>query len=288
MNDGKTGDRDGKDFLGQELPGGHLEAFSPAAFTSLGPWVESVDFSPDCLTCLVGVGSADYANASLHWCRRREGLWTEFEPVPFAKGFAYSNEPVFLNDGRTLLFTAALPGRNRDLWFVNYNGESWGQPVRLPPPVNSDADEFRGSYASDGTLFFGSYRSGGMKIYKAMPALGGNYRVETVGPPVSIGPVDGDPCISPSGDFLIFYTGRDRKSAKLVISFADGEGGWLAPTSLGFDSAEDSYGAHFSAGGRVLFFTRHGKEGNTIQWISSSFLQDFRRAEPSLFHNYLK
>jgi hypothetical protein len=63
------------------------------------------------------------------------------------------------------------------------------------------------------------------------------------------------------------------------VSFSDGQGGWGQAMGLGegFNSSNDEYGAHLSADGSYLFFTRHGKAGNAVFWVAESAIAKRRR-----------
>jgi Tol biopolymer transport system component len=254
-------------------------AFAPELFSKVSPWVESVDFSPDGKLCLISAGSADYSSAKIYASNYINGAWTPFVEPPFTAGFKYSNEPVFLADGRTLQFTGIKASGSKDLWTLPYSSKGWGVPAALPPPITSEKDEFRGSYMRDGTIYFGSERSGVLQIYKGSRDASGAFAVSLVGPPVSTGTIEADPCIAPDGSYLVFMTCRDNLSSNLFVSFKDGKGGWGPAFDLGdgYNSPDDEYGAHLSFDGKYLFFTRHGKAGNTIFWVASSAIEKLRR-----------
>jgi predicted alpha/beta superfamily hydrolase/Tol biopolymer transport system component len=262
-------------YFGQALPGDTPVLFAPEVLTSLNAWVEATAFSPDGTQFVVSVGAPDYTRATLYYSTRVNGEWTPIVKAPFVSDFTYSNEPVFSADGKTLMFTGKKSAGSLDLWTVEYGDHKWVTPVALPSPINSDAVEYRGSYMSDGTLYFTSGRSGVNQIYRvrkdATRALG----VELVAAPISTGSPEGDPCIAPDGRFLIFNSARDWKSADLYVSVRDGRGGWGPPVKLGpeFNSPDDEYGAHLSSDGKYLFFTRHTSQGNQIYWVAVSAIE---------------
>jgi hypothetical protein len=262
-------------YFGQALPGETPVPFAPGILASIDRWVEATAFSPDGTQFFASVGAPDYSGARLYYSTRVNDEWTPVVAAPFATDFVYSDEPVFSADGKTLTFTGRKSTGTQDLWTVGYAGQKWGTPVALPSPVNSEAKEFRGSYMSDGTLYFTSERSGMYQVYKGYKDATGALVVELVGAPISTSTYEGDPCIAPDGRFLIFNSVRDLKSADLYASFRDARGGWGTPVKLGpeFNSPYDEYGAHLSSDGKYLFFTRHTSHGNTIYWVAVSAIE---------------
>ena len=263
-------------YFGAPRPGNTPVPFAPKILASLSPWVEATAFSPDGKQAFLSVGSANYGSATLYYSKRENGKWTPFEKAPFVSDFVYSNEPVFSKDGATLFFTGKKVAGSLDLWRVDHSDQGWGTPVALPPPINGAGREFRGSFQSDGTLYFGSNRSGMMQIYKAYADETQTWVAEELGAPVNTRSFEGDPCIDPDGHFLIFYSGRDGLSTDLYVSFRDEHGEWGDPINLGdqFNSPYDEYGAHLSSDGKYLFFTRHTSEGNGIYWVSISAVKE--------------
>jgi enterochelin esterase-like enzyme len=265
-------------YFGQTPPGDTPVPFAPEILMSFSPWVEATALSPDGTQFFVSVGAADYSGATLYHSTRVNGEWTPIVEAPFVSGFTYSNEPVFSADNKTLMFTGKKSTGSLDLWTVEYGDHTWGTPVALPSPINSDAVEYRGSYMSDGTLYFTSGRSGVNQIYRARTDATHALGVELVAAPVSTGSPEGDPCIGPDGRFLVFNSARDWKSSDLFVSFPDARGGWGTPINLGpaFNSPDDEYGAHLSSDGKYLFFTRHGSQGNRIYWVAVSAVEKLR------------
>lgn len=266
------------DYLGEALPGETPVPFAPGALSSLSAWVEATVFSPDGTLLFLSVGSADYSSAKLYYSRRLNDTWTPFADAPFVSDFTYSNEPVFSADGATLTFTGRKATGSIDLWRVHRKDGEWGTPVALPAPINSAGKDHRGSSTSDGIMFFCSNRSGMMQVYKAHEEAGHEIVAELLGAPINVEAYDGDPCIAPDGRFLVFYSARDGRSAELLVSFRDGEGGWGPPINLGsaFNSPNDEYGAHLSSDGNFLFFTRHSPQGNTIYWVATAAIDKLK------------
>jgi len=266
-------------YFGQSLPGEMPVLFAPEKLNALSAWVAHTDFSPDGTQFFASVGAADYSSAKLYHSKLVNNEWTPFVEAPFIADFTFSNEPVFSADGTTLTFTGKKAIGSLDLWTVSYTNQRWGTPVALPSPINSDAKEGRGSTLPDGTMYFSSARSGMFQVYKGYKDATQALVVELVGAPISTNSFEGDPCLAPDGRFLIFYSARDWKSSDLFVSFNDGKGDWGTAIKLGdgFNTPGDEYGAHLSADGKYLFFTRHSAQGNGIYWVAASAIDKLRK-----------
>jgi Tol biopolymer transport system component len=269
-------------YLGQTPPGETPELFAPGVLSAnrfLGP----LAFSPDGTECFFTVDDAGYTTQSLYVSRYVNGVWTPQELAPFVAGFEKSAEAYFSPDGNRLYFTAQASGSGSrmDLWMVDRSGQGWGTPVRLPSPINSDANEFHFSRGPDGTIYFLSNRSGTPQVYRARQSADGTFRVELIPAPfLSVGTYDGDPSIAPDGSFLVFHSARAGGfgAVDLHVSFADGRGEWTRPINLGadFNTAADEYGAMLSPDGKYLFFVRHSLEKGELFWVSTRAIE--RRA----------
>ena len=267
-------------YFGQPLPGETPVLFAPAILGAVSPWVEATEFSPDGSQFFVGVGDSSYSSARLLCSKRVNGAWTPLAAPAFGGGFTFMHEPVFSADGRTLTFTARTADGAQGLWTVGCSGKLWSTPVALPAPINNEDREWRGSRASDGTLYYGRAHAGMNQVYKAYRNGTGTLVVEPLGALINTQSYEGDPCVAPDGHFLVFYSGRSGSigGTDLYVSFRDARGGWGQPVHLGaaFNSPYDEYGAHLSADGRCLFFTRHTPQGNGIYWVATSAIEKLK------------
>jgi hypothetical protein len=269
-------------YFGQKPPGGTPVPFAPDLLASLNPWTEGFSFSPDGTVCFVSVGDATYSRSWLYTSTLANGVWTTPVEAPFLSGFEFATLATFSADGRSIVFGGRKGSGLPDLWRVGTTERSWGVPAALPAPINTDLGEYPGSNASDGTMYFSRTRASlQSRIFTARLGGAGATSVELVGPPISLDGFDGDPAIAPDGHFLVFYSARPggRGGTDLYVSFSDGTGGWRTPVDLGpdFNSADDEYGAHLTADGKYLFFTRHTAVGNRILWVAASAIERFKK-----------
>jgi dipeptidyl aminopeptidase/acylaminoacyl peptidase len=270
-------------YLGQKPPGEKPERFAPELLSSI-PFLGIVAFAPRGGECFITVDDASYSMQKLLTSRYVNGAWTAPEPAPFTTGFEKAAEPFYSADGMRLTFTAQAKDSKTgmDFWTVNRSGRGWGVPVRLPVPINSDANEFHFCQVLDGTTYFLSNRSGSPQVYRARQKRGQAPQVELIPAPVlSVGTYDGDPLVAPDGRFLVFHSGRAGGfgAVDLYVCFPDGKGEWTAPVNLGadFNTEADEYGASLSPDGKYLFFVRHSPQRGDIYWASTRVLEQFRR-----------
>jgi hypothetical protein len=268
-------------YFGRTPPGETPVPFAPEILSKTSIWVEATDFSPDGTHFLMAVGDETYSSAHLLYSHCVDNVWTAITDAPFCADFAFAHEPHFAGNGVTLAFTGRKAPGTQDIWGIRYSAAGWGTPVPLPAPINSDGKEWRGCTTAGGIVYVGSDRaqSGLNQIYKAYRDAEQKWVAEMLPPPINTNSYEGDPCVAADGRFLIFYSARDGKGSDLYVSFSDGQGGWGAPVNLGpdFNTGYDEYGAHLSADEKILFFTRHTPQGNTIFWVAASAIDKLKR-----------
>jgi Tol biopolymer transport system component len=118
------------------------------------------------------------------------------------------------------------------------------------------------------------------QVYVARRGAAGTLVVDALGAPINTQSYEGDPCVARDGHFLVFYSGRSGSSGgtDLYVSFRSAQGAWGEPINLGgaFNSRYDEYGAHLSADGGFLFFTRHAPGSNRIYWVATSAIEKLK------------
>jgi hypothetical protein len=186
--------------------------------------------------------------------------WSEPVDPPFA-GDGVEADPCFTADGRSLYFISTRsidgePRRDLEIWRVDRSAAgSWGQPERLPEPVNSAGAEWFPRPAPDGWLYFGSDRSGGVgrtDIWRARTDSSGVWRVENLGASVNTTGDEYEPLPSPDGTRLIVMADGGLYEARRTAQ------GWSARTKLGpeVNVNGSEIGALFSPSGRSMLFSR--------------------------------
>lgn len=199
------------------------------------------------------------------------------EPVdaPFA-GDGLEADPWFAPGGRRLYFissrsTDGVKKADLDIWMVDRGADGrWGEPKRLPEPVNSSAQEWFPRMAKDGWLYFGSGRPGGLgktDIWRAREDARGAWTVENAGPALNTAGQEYEPLPSPDGRRMVVEgDGGYYESVRT-------KAGWGPRVKLGpqinADRNQSEIGALFSPSGRSLMFARNTgpeRSGELFVW----------------------
>ena len=260
-------------YLGQDPPGMQPALFAPGVVsTDLGMY-GTVVFTPD-LTEAYWVADN---SPELWWSRIENGCWTKPEVLPIKPGYRI-NSPVLSADGTKLYFLAAERGpggidRNDQIWCADRTVRGWSQPVCLPKEVNGVSKHFQFSVDADGNIYFGG---GGADLYVARRVGAGYAPAAPLEGPINTDDAEVDPCLSPSGDILVF-TRFSRRGVELLASFRSEAGAWGEPVSLreALGGGTGDSGARFSPDGKYLFFQSQ-REGSapdrSVYWVEAGVL----------------
>lgn len=287
---GATGDGQVKGaYLGQKPPGDTLEVFAPG-IVSLEDRLEAYPtFSADGRELFFSVVNAAWTAGEILYTRLKDGVWSKPEKAPFSAGSSINWESSLSPDGKQLFFASNRPPSSAaaiDLWMVERVAETaWSDPVRLPAPINSAADDGSACVTNDGTLYFHSSRGGGIggsELYQARLIDHANARVDSLGGVIKTGPKESEPYMAPDESYLIFIS-QTRPGGKggwdLWISFRKTDGLWTAPVNMGpeINTAADEYGPRVTPDGKYLFLTREVRgRSMDIYWASARIIERLR------------
>jgi hypothetical protein len=135
------------------------------------------------------------------------------------------SDPFVTPDGKQIYFISTRgspsdphPG-DFDIFSVKKlrNGD-WGEPVRLPGPVNSDGNEFLPRTDRAGNLYFRSDRLGGLglgEIYSGRENKNGAWVIRNVGAPINTPANEVEAHISADGRQMIVTAERPTEPAHL-------------------------------------------------------------------------
>ena len=252
-------------YLGQRPPGLEPELFAPG-FVSTGLNELNSVFHPNGEEFYFAV---DAGPRFVLMVSRRAGVgWTQPEVVPFSRRHS-AVDLAFSADGERMLFCSNRPRTggihpesDYDIWWAARQGDgSWSEPRHLGGTINTDRNEFYPSLTADGTLYFLSWRDGGLggsDVYRSRLVNGDYGEPENLGPVINTDRNEGDAFIARDESFLVFVSsGHQRGSdeGRLFVSFRSGDGGWSEPRNLGSGTNPSDYCPTISPDGRFFFFT---------------------------------
>lgn len=175
-------------------------------------------------------------------------------------------------DGRYLFFTGCNrpDGLGRcDIYVAKKQGDDWGKPYDLQPPVNTPGWESQPSISSDGrTLYFVSNRKGGYggyDIWKSTVTDKGWSDPENLGPNINTAFDEQSPFIHADDSTLYFcsdgWPGMGGKD--LFVSHLAKDGKWGKPVNVGYpiNSSGDENGLTVTASGQYAFFASNKLNG---------------------------
>lgn len=244
---------------------------TPDALSS-GEYDSSPTFSQDGTEVYFFRADRGFGRYRLLSSRCVEGRWTEPAPPSFARAGVSEADPALSADGRWLYYVSARAdpaGERLDIWRAQRNAEgAWGEPERLPEPVNSADSQLLPRPQPDGRLLFGSSRPGGMgqgDIYLATPGTDGHWRVDNVGPPVSTAANEYEAELSRDGKVLVTVANRGTTS-HLYVYVRDGAT-WRERGRVPARTDVFQVGPLLSPDGRRLLFSQADAGERSGEWF---------------------
>jgi len=301
-------------YLGQQPPSLEPQIFAPG-LVSTGLPERDVAMTPDgseiYYTSVLGAG---FDFSAILVTRLTDGVWTEPEVASFSGRFK-DLEPAISPDGERFFFVsyrphpeATPPSGGEDIWVISREGDRWGEPERLGPPVNTGQAEFFPSVTRDGTLYFTRRSEDRTESIFRSRFVDGTYQdAEMLGSEVNAAPTQFNAFIDPDERFLIVCSwGREDSlgGVDYYIVFRDQDDTWQGPVNLGdkINTAEgQEWSPYVSPDGKYFFFMssratieahldrqpmtyadlqrlhREPMNGNSdIWWVDAAFLEELR------------
>lgn len=247
-------------------PAAAPQRWTPAPIAS-DQYESSPAFTPDGREMYFMRSDRSFGGYRILVSRCQSGAWTRPEPVPFAaKPPKVDADPFVSSDGRRIYFVSDRQsvggGDQFDIWMVRRGADgTFGEPERLPEPVNSPASELLPRSTAEGRLYFGSARAGGQgqgDIYVATEREGGGWDLENLGPPVSTAANEYEADISRDGKTLVVVADRGTRSHLYRYRRAGEK--WIASGQIPADDAVFQVGPLLSPqADRLLFAQRDGE-----------------------------
>lgn len=172
--------------------------------------------------------------------------------------------PSLTIDGKELIFTRKLGGRNEDFFYSKEQSGAWEKAIPVPGNVNTADNEGAQNISQDGEwlVFTGCNRPdgiGGCDIYISYLDKDGWSQAVNLGYGFNSDQWDSQPCLSPDKQDLYFasrrlggYGGSDIYVAHLLPS-----GRWSSPENLGpsVNTSGDEQCPFIHADNQTLYFT---------------------------------
>ncbi len=194
------------------------------------------------------------------------GKWGAPEVAPFS-GWFTDLEPAFTMDGKRLFFVSNRPvmGTNLkdfDIWYVDKQGNEWGEPRNVGTPVNGPSNEFYPSIGANGNLYFTcNYKNstGGENIYVSIFKNGKYSEPVRLDDGVNSEADEFNAFVTPDEQIIIFSSyGRkdDKGGGDLYMSRKNSSGQWTPAKNLEMLNSERlDYCPFVSFDGKSFFFT---------------------------------
>ena len=285
------------EYVGQPLPGDVPELFAPG-FITTGHYTRDVAMSPDGSELYFGI-LLGRASTIMETHRGADGRWSRPQVASFATDPRFFHlEPAMAPDGGRLMFLSTrVEGRdpepeeiqawvNQDIWVVDREGEGWGEPYNLGPPVNSEESEFFPSITSDGTLYFtrAPTDGSGSYIYRSRLEEGVYQEPERLGPEVNATANQFNAFIAPDESYIIVCAGGRENglaATDYLISFRSPDDSWVGPINMGEVVNEPGgaggFSPYVSPDGRYFFFMSTRPVADPSR-LTAEFLWDLRVA----------
>ncbi len=177
----------------------------------------------------------------IFYSKKENGEWAKAKLLQtFYKKFDHESASSVSVDGSELyLFHNDLEGKS--IYVSYFNGKSWEKPVKLPWPINTQADETHASLSADkSTLFFTSNREGGyggMDIYMCKRNADGKWGTpKNLGPNINTELDEDTPILHVDGKTLYFSSEGHNSMGRMDVFYSvmAPDSSWTEPINLGF------------------------------------------------------
>ncbi|MFC2139811.1 TolB family protein [Bacteroidota bacterium] len=233
-------------YFGQTPTGSTPQLFAPG-IVSTGANELNICFSPAGDEMFYFVTGPAFEPRIILSSRIENGIWTQPAELPFYDKDRTDSYPFITPDGKKIFFNSSRPyegmpettghHRHSEIWFVEKNISSWGQPQKI-----DFGGEYRGigtfpSVSSSGNIYFNAtFDRNVSDIYYSKYENGIYSTPERLSDAVNSDARDFHPYIAPDESYLIFDSQRAEDSfgrQDIFISFRDDDGNWTKAVNIG-------------------------------------------------------
>ncbi len=171
-------------------------------------------------------------------------------------------------DGKTLVYTRRVRGRNEDFFIADRDSLQWLASRDMGEPVNTAFNEGAQNISQDGEMLvftgcdFPNGR-GSCDIYYSIKTAGGWQQPRNIGPAINTEAWESQPCLSPDKRTLYFARETPDAGADIFISERNDAGQWMPAKRLGpqINTRGRETTPFLHADGQTLFFASNGHPG---------------------------
>lgn len=176
--------------------------------------------------------------------------------------------PSLTIDGKTLVYTRRVKGRNEDFFLSAKDSTQWLAAKDMGEPVNSAFNEGAQNISQDGEMLvftgcdFPDGR-GSCDIYFAVKTAEGWQAPKNIGGAINTRAWESQPCLSPDKQTLYFARETDDAGADIFVSHLGKDGQWSRAEKLGpnINTPGRETTPFLHADGQTLYFASNGHPG---------------------------
>ncbi len=232
-------------------------------------------FSPDLAEYYYTISDKNFEQFNVFVINKLNGKWSEPKHVFFNSEYN-EHGMSFSPDGKSIYFSSTRPANIEGIpttwhiWKTEKVNGTWTEPIFVDIPNLRNKLVSHPSTTSSGKLYFHSSNLdySEMAVYHSQQ-IDGLYeeaRKTSISAPSEIGTCT--PYVSPEEDYLIFASIGDQLD--LMISFSDGNGGWINTKKLNAKINNLGQGnPYLTPDNRFLFFTTGDHSGKDwkVKWV---------------------
>ncbi|TAH27727.1 MAG: hypothetical protein EAZ07_00600 [Cytophagales bacterium] len=201
---------------------------------------------------------------------KHNNKWSKAKHVGPINSFKHDAPLALSANGKRLFFYSSDENGSTDLFYSDFNGNEWSQPINMGKNINSTSLESGCAIsADDQTFFFSSDRPGGyggMDIYVSKLQPDGKWGVPVnLGSKVNTAFDEESPCILPDGKTLFFSSDGPNSIGGLDIfktKYNPTDSSWNNPINMGYplNTADHEYHISFLPDGKNGYFSTYRKD----------------------------
>jgi tetratricopeptide (TPR) repeat protein len=178
----------------------------------------------------------------IYFAQAKDGEWKRAGLLQsFFKKNEHESAASLSVDGLELFVFRNERNEGKSIYISRFDGNRWEHPVKLPAPINSDADETHASLSADkSTLFFTSNRPGGfggMDIYMVRLNADGKWgEAINLGPSINTQYDEETPMLHADGRTFYFASEGHNSMGRMDVFYSEllPDSTWAVPVNLGY------------------------------------------------------